>query len=281
MTTGGRTVPVRDLRERCYRVIFEADTPAGRAYDILLLVTIALSVVGVMLASVRSIREAHGTLLLVLEWLFTAAFTVEYGVRLWCARSRSRYALSFFGCVDLLGVIPTYLSLLLQGSRFLVAIRFLRMLRIFRVLNLSSYMGESRVLMAGLRASGRRITVFLMAVATLVVVLGSLMYVIEGEANGFTSIPIGIYWAVVTLTTVGYGDISPQTPLGQLVAAVIMILGYCIIVVPTGIVSVEMTKSEWGGPGQVCAACGVRENDRSARFCRRCGAALAGPKPRR
>lgn len=272
-------------RERLRRIIFEADTPAGKAYDVALLVVITLSVAGVMLDSVARIRGGYGRVLTTLEWAFTLLLTIDYLVRLWCVGRPLRYALSFFGIVDLLGVIPTYLGLIVRGSRYLVAIRFLRVLRVFRVLNLSSYLAEYRVLTHALTASRRRILVFLFVVLTLVVVLGSLMYVIEGEKHGFTSIPVSIYWAIVTLTTVGYGDISPATPLGRAIAAVIMIIGYSIIVVPTGIVSVEMARATDTGRMPVpranrgdatCPSCGLDRHDPDAVHCKRCGGKLAG-----
>jgi voltage-gated potassium channel len=272
MQDGGQQGP-ESPRQRLRRIIFEADTPAGKAYDVALLVVITLSVAGVMLDSVARIRGGYGRALTTIEWVFTFLLTMDYVVRLWCVGRPLRYALSFFGIVDLLGVIPTYLGLLVRGSRYLVAIRFLRVLRVFRVLNLSSYLAEYRVLTHALMASRRRIAVFLFVVMTLVVVLGSLMYVVEGEENGFTSIPVSIYWAIVTLTTVGYGDISPATPFGRAIAAVIMIIGYSIIVVPTGIVSVEMSRAaDTGSP--VCPSCGLERHDGDAAFCKRCGGRL-------
>ncbi len=233
-----------------------------------------------MLDSVSSIQKVHGELLRFLEWCFTLLFTVEYGVRLWCVGRPAKYARSFFGVVDFLGVIPTYLSLLVHTSRFLIVIRFLRVLRVFRVLKLSSYEQESRMFIQALKASRRRIAVFLFAVMTLVMILGSLMYVIESTSvhgsPGFTSIPKSIYWAIVTLTTVGYGDISPATPLGQTIAAMLMILGYSIIVVPTGIVSVEVSQAITGKKNntQVCPVCVAEGHDDDAVYCKYCGAKL-------
>lgn len=243
-------------REKLQRIIFEADTPAGRRYDTLLIMTVVISVLCVLLDSVTSINVRHGHGLYVVEWIFTILFTIDYVTRLACVKRPLRYALSFFGIVDLLGVIPTYLGLIFPEGRYLVTIRFLRVLRVFRVFKLVAYLEEARAMGAALRASAKKITVFLVGVLTMVVVLGSLMYVIEGAQpeTGFTSIPRSIYWAIVTLTTVGYGDISPGTPAGQALAAVIMILGYSIIVVPTGIVTVEMAgRSNRGGP---CPHCG-------------------------
>jgi len=270
-------------KSRVHEIIFEADTPAGKLYDVLLLVAISLSVLVVMLASVSSIEGVHGEALYVLEWCFTLLFTIEYFVRLWCVGKPAKYARSFFGVVDFLGFIPTYLSFLFgmfHISRFLVVIRFLRVLRVFRVLKLSSYEKENRMFVRAWKSSRRRIEVFLFALMTIVVVLGSLMYVIENMAadstSGFTSIPKSIYWAIVTLTTVGYGDISPATPLGQSLAALLMILGYSIIIVPTGIVSVEVAQEVIGRKNntQVCPECVAEGHDNDAVYCKYCGAKL-------
>jgi voltage-gated potassium channel len=262
------------LQARLHEIIFEAETPAGKLYDVALILCITVSVIVVMLDSVGPIRERHPSLLYGIEWFFTLLFTAEYIVRLRCVGRPLRYATSFFGVVDLLGVIPTYLSLLVAGTHYLSAIRFLRVLRTFRVLKLSSYQDESQILWQGLKASHRRITVFLFTVLALVVVLGSLMYVIEGADNGFTSIPRSIYWAIVTLTTVGYGDISPQTAVGQALAALIMILGYSIIVVPTGIVSVAMADAARHRNTQTCPQCSAEGHDTDATHCKYCGSLL-------
>jgi voltage-gated potassium channel len=262
-------------RKRLHEIIFEAETPAGKRYDIALILCITASVIVVMLDSVASIRDSHGSLLYGIEWFFTILFTIEYATRLICVGSQLKYATSFFGIVDLLGVIPTYLSLLIPGSHYLSAIRFLRVLRTFRVLKLSSYQDESQILWQALKASHRRITVFLFAVLTVVVVVGSLMYVVEGADNGFTSIPRSIYWAIVTLTTVGYGDVSPGTPLGQALAAIVMILGYSIIVIPTGIVSVAVAdESRKRRNTQTCPECSAEGHDEDAVHCKYCGARL-------
>jgi voltage-gated potassium channel len=256
-------------------VIFEADTPAGKLFDIVLIVCIALSVAAVMLDSIGAVQASHGDLLTIVEWIFTLLFSIEYLLRLACVGRSMRYASSFFGVVDLLAVIPTYLSLLLPGSHYLVVIRVLRVLRIFRVLKLVQYLNEAQMLLRAVRASRRKIAVFLMSVGPLVIILGSLIYLIEGEANGFTSIPRSIYWAIVTLTTVGYGDISPKTDLGQALAAVAMILGYSIIAVPTGIVTVELTRAAKGGASsQSCSNCSLEGHDEDAIYCKYCGAKL-------
>ncbi len=266
-----------NIKARLNTIIFGADTPLGRAYDIGLLAVIGASVLMVMLDSVASLHAEYGRFFYALEWGFTVFFTLEYLARLWCGENATRYAFSFFGVVDVLGVIPTYLGLLFHSSRYLVAIRFLRMLRVFRVLKLSSYEGELRAMSTALKASSRRILVFLFFVLTMVVVLGALMYVIEGEVNGFTSIPTSIYWAIVTLTTVGYGDISPGTPLGQTIAAILMILGYSIIVVPTGIVSVEAARCAQPADIRPCPACRRTGHDTDATHCKFCGSRLDVP----
>ena len=277
------TNPVRHQdprRELLYEVIFEADTPAGKAFDILLLISITASVLIVLLDSVASIHAVYGSYLKTAEWIFTALFTLEYGLRIYCARKARGYIFSFYGIVDLLAVLPTYFEILFRGSHYLIVIRVLRVLRIFRVLKVAQYMGESSMLLAALRGSRRKISIFLFFVMTLVIILGSLMYLIEGPEHGFTSIPVGIYWAIVTLTTVGYGDISPQTPAGQLLASFIMLLGYAIIAVPTGIVSVEMHKADFSsreeksGVKRYCSDCHKVDWDPDARFCKYCGAEL-------
>ena len=265
---------VKTSKDRVHAIVFDSDTGPGRAYDLSLLGLIACSVVMVMLDSVVSLHDAHGDLFFACEWGFTLLFTIDYGIRLWCSDRPLRYAFSFYGIVDFLGMMPTYLSLIFRGGRYLVAIRFLRMLRVFRVLALSSYEGELRDMRAALHASRRRIVVFLLFVLTLVVLLGTLMYVIEGGQNGFTSIPASIYWAIVTLTTVGYGDISPGTPPGQAVAALLMIMGYSLIVVPTGIVSVEAARVGRQQAGPACPGCRRTGHEGDAAFCRFCGAAL-------
>jgi voltage-gated potassium channel len=267
--------PRAGLRARLHEIIFEADTRAGRLFDLALIWSILLSVAAVMLDSVRSIREAHGPLLTGVEWFFTILFTLEYLLRLSCIGRPWRYATSFFGIVDLLAIVPTYLSLLLPGSQYLLVIRILRVLRIFRVLKLVRFLQEANIMARALRASLRKIAVFFSTVLALVVVFGSVMYLIEGEANGFTSIPRSIYWAIVTLTTVGYGDISPNTSIGQAIAAVVMVLGFAIIAVPTGIVTSELTRtSPRAVSTQVCPQCSAEGHDVGARYCKSCGGKL-------
>ncbi|MEQ8820343.1 MAG: ion transporter [Sumerlaeia bacterium] len=241
-----RVVPTEDapLRERVGHIIFTHDTRLARLFDVVLLWAILGSILAVILESVPGLRQRHGMLLLTIEWFFTALFSVEYGLRLWTARRRLRYARSFFGIVDLLSILPTYLSLLFPGAQSLLVIRSLRLLRVFRILKLGRFFSESRVLMEALRTSRPKITVFLMSVLTVVLIMGAAMYFIEGPENGFTSIPLSMYWAIVTLTTVGYGDISPQTPWGQALSSLVMLIGYAIIAIPTGIVSVELARAD-------------------------------------
>jgi voltage-gated potassium channel len=265
----------QQFKNRLYVVIFEADTPGGKLFDVLLFVAIMASVLLTMLQSVQSVRESTGNLLFYINAGFTLLFTVEYALRLYCARNTIRYARSFFGVVDLLAVLPFYVGLLVPGTRFLDVIKVLRMLRIFRVLKMAQYVGEADLLMNALVASRRKIGIFIVAVLTIVVILGSLMYVIEGEANGFSSIPRSVYWAIVTLTTVGYGDISPQTNLGQALAAVIMIIGYSIIAVPTGIITAELGLSAGQQKNaRLCKGCGSDRHDADAKHCKNCGASL-------
>lgn len=262
-------------RRRLHEVIFESDTPAGRAFDVGLLVAIVLSTVVVILESVRSLREAHGAAFLAFEWAVTALFTVEYGLRLLCVGRPLRYATSFYGLVDLCAIVPTYLRLLVPGSQYLLIVRALRLLRVFRVLKLAEFLQEARVLREALRASRRKIGVFLFTVMTAVAVVGALMYVVEGEEHGFVDIPTSMYWAIVTLTTVGYGDLAPQTPLGKLLASAVMLLGYGVLAVPTGIVTVELSRASRGPVSrQACPACGRDGHDADAAHCKFCGARL-------
>lgn len=263
-------------RVRLHEVIFEADTPSGKLFDELLIVSILVSVAAVMLDSIAAVRAHYGGLLYGIEWFFTLLFTIEYVLRLSCVGRPLKYATSFYGVVDLLAIVPTYLSLVLAGSHYLLVIRILRILRVFRILKLVNYLGEAHLLMQALRASRRKIAVFLYTVLTLVVIFGSLMYLIEGPENGFTSIPRSIYWAIVTLTTVGYGQVAPQTPIGQFLASIVMILGYGIIAVPTGIVTVEMSQafSNSKVSTQSCPECSAEGHEADAVHCKYCGAKL-------
>jgi voltage-gated potassium channel len=269
--------PADSWRERLRVVIHESDTPAGRAFDVALLLAITASVVAVMLESVPSIRTRYGAELYAVEWLFTALFSVEYALRLATVPHPWRYARSFFGVVDLLAVLPTYASLFFPGAQQLLVIRGLRLLRVFRIFKLGHFVREGNLLRTALATSRHKITVFLGTVVILVVILGTAMYLIEGEEHGFTSIPISIYWAVVTMTTVGYGDLAPKTVAGKLLATVVMILGYSIIAVPTGIVTAEIVESTAAARrrgARACPACGSVDHDADARFCKICGASL-------
>ena len=236
--------PSTPWRARLHEIIYEADTPAGKAFDVALIVLILISVLVVMLESIRTIGVQYGALLRQIEWTLTVVFTLEYILRLICVGRPLRYMRSMFGLVDVLAVLPTYLSLLLPGTQSLIVVRFLRLLRIFRVFKLAEYLNEAQLLQEALAASRRKITVFFTAVITLVVIIGAVMYLVEGERSGFTSIPRSVYWTIVTLTTVGYGDIAPKTPLGQFLASIVMLMGYTIIAVPTGIVTAEISRGK-------------------------------------
>jgi len=273
--TAPESEPIPHWRHRLHEIIFEADTPAGKAFDVILLWAILLSVTAVLLESVASIRQVHGVQLRLAEWTFTVLFSLEYLLRLATVGRPARYAFSLFGVIDLLAIVPTYLSLVLPGAQSLLVIRALRLLRVFRVLKLAHFLGEARQLRSALTASVRKVTVFLFTVLTLVVIIGSTMYLMEGPKNGFTSIPTSIYWAIVTMTTVGYGDIAPQTVLGKMLASAVMIIGYAIIAVPTGIVSVELAQAKRVEMNtQVCTQCAREGHDTDAHHCKYCGAAL-------
>ena len=267
--------PVSGWRLRLRRIMFESETPAGRRFALVLIFTIILSVLTVMLDSVDAVRNAHGDLLYVLEWFFTLVFTLEYILRLVCAERRLRYATSFFGIVDLLAILPTYIDVLLPGSHYLVVIRVLRVLRVFRVLKLVQYLAAARMMLRAIQSSYRKVAVFVLTVMTAVVILGSLMYVIETPENGFTSIPRSIYWAIVTITTVGYGDISPKTAPGQMLATIVMLLGFSIIAVPTGILSVEISQAmRIRGGARSCLGCNAEIREPDAKYCQYCGTEL-------
>jgi len=265
------------FREELRRIIFKSGRWDEKTFDIFLIVVICISVIAVMLESVPSIDLKIHRALYLLEWVITILFTVEYILRLYVSSQPVRYAKSFFGIVDLLSILPTYLDLFFPGAHYLALLRVLRVLRIFRILKLVKYVGEANVLIRALRSGARKIAVFIFWVLVLVMVLGSLMYLIEGEEHGFTSIPKSVYWAIVTLTTVGYGDISPQTPLGQFVASIVMIVGYGIIAVPTAIVTAEMTHPQ-PPKGKTkdtrCAACGWSDHASDAIHCKICGERL-------
>jgi len=267
-------VPTTPIRERLYHIIFEAETPAGKAFDIVLIVSILLSVLAVMLDSVSSYRAAYGGWFYAAEWFFTILFTIEYVLRLATIRKPHVYAFSFYGIVDLLAILPTYLSLLLPGTQYLLTIRILRVLRVFRVLKIVQYMGDSDLLARALWNSRRKILIFMFTVLLLTVIIGSLIYVIEGEEHGYDNIFVSIYWTIVTITTVGYGDIAPQTAAGKTLASIAMIVGYGIIAVPTGIVTVELSQALRAEPAKRCQKCGLKGHDADAAYCRKCGSAL-------
>lgn len=264
----------RGPREHWREIIFEAETPEGRRFDVVVLCIIGLSIVAVMLESVPEIDARIGGALYVLEWIFTGIFTLEYAARLWTSRHAWRYARSFFGVVDLLSILPSFIGLLVPGGQALMVIRVLRLLRVFRVLKMVRHVRGATVLMRALYASRAKITVFFVSLATIALIAGSLMYLVEGKAGGFTSIPVGVYWAVVTITTLGFGDITPTTPLGQLLTSLLALTGYAIIAVPTGIVSAEMFRQDGDQSSDACPSCGVHGHLPDARFCRRCGAPM-------
>ncbi len=272
--------PLTPWREKLRVIIFEADTPAGKAFYVGLLVAILLSVLAVMLDSVTTLRSSHGVLLDRAEWAFTLLFSVEYALRLTCSPRPLHYARSFFGVVDLLAILPTYLSLLFPGAESMAVIRGLRLLRIFRVFKLGQFLGEASLLRNALASSRHKITVFLGTIAILVTILGAAMYLIEGEEHGFTSIPAAIYWSIVTMTTVGYGDMAPVTVSGKVLASIVMILGYSIIAVPTGIVTAEIVETAAAArriTTRSCPNCLSEGHDRDAAYCKDCGASLKVP----
>ncbi|BCL76090.1 ion transporter [Jeongeupia sp. HS-3] len=269
-------------QRRLYTIIFEADTPAGKCFDVCLLVAIVLSVLTVVLDSVASIRAQWGGVFTALEWGFTLLFTAEYIVRIACVARPWRYITSPLGLIDLLSILPTYMGLFLPQSIYLTDIRVLRLLRVFRVLKLAGYLNASSAITQALAASRRKIMIFIYVMLMMAIVLGTLMFVIEGEANGFTSIPRGIYWAIVTLTTLGYGDLTPKTGLGQGLAALVTLMGYGILAVPTGIVSAEFARVRDDEKQLLrrCGACDSADHDGDARFCKACGSNLPAATPR-
>jgi voltage-gated potassium channel len=267
--------PESAWRGKLHEVIFEAETPAGKAFDIVLILSITLSIITVFLDSVQSLHTQYGQTLYRIEWFFTILFSIEYIFRMISVRKPWKYITSFFGIVDLISIVPTYISLFLPGSQYLMTVRILRLLRVFRVLKLTEYLLEMRTITLALRASMKKIGVFLFAVLAVVVIIGSMMYMIEGEVNGFSDIPTSIYWSIVTLTTVGYGDISPQTAVGKILASLVMILGYGIIAVPTGIVTVEISQATKRAVNtNVCPSCSLEGHDVDAKYCKYCGEKL-------
>lgn len=272
--------PEHSWRTSLYEVIFENDTPTGKVFDIVLLWSIVLSVAAVMLESVKPIRDDYGRILYDVEWGFTILFTIEYAVRIICVRRPWLYIRSFYGVVDLLSILPTYIILFVGGSHAMIVIRALRLLRVFRIFKLMRYVGEASVLMQALRASWPKIAVFLLSVLSIALIVGSLMYLVEGAQpdTGYTSIPTSIYWTIVTMTTVGYGDITPQTVVGKIIASTVMIIGYGIIAVPTGIVTAELSFASYRQrvTTQVCSNCQHEGHDSDAKHCKSCGESLRG-----
>ncbi|MGE4287465.1 MAG: ion transporter [Salinivirgaceae bacterium] len=265
------------MKQRLYKIIFEADTRSGKQFDVVIIVLILLSILAVILESVSSIKETFGVYLKAFEWLVTFLFTLEYFVRIWIVSKPRKFIFSFFGIIDLLAFLPTYLDLFISGAHGLMVIRALRLLRIFRVLKLNRYTSEGNLIAKALRASRFKISVFLYAVLMIVIILGAAMYLVEGPENGYQSIPKSMYWVIVTITTVGYGDITPQTVIGQFLASFIMILGYAIIAVPTGIVTAEMGRvhqNEHRKSIRVCKRCLKEGHETDALFCSKCGATL-------
>lgn len=261
------------IRKKINTIIFGSDTFLGKLFDIVLIWCILISVGVVMLDSIAELSARFGEYFVIAEWVFTTLFTIEYLLRLASVNKPLNYATSFFGVIDLLAIVPTYAGLFFPSGKYLVVIRVLRVLRVFRVLKFVQYIGEADMLIKALAASRRKITVFIFSVLAVVIVIGSIMYIIEGEGSGFTSIPKGIYWAIVTMTTVGYGDIAPVTVMGQTLASVVMILGYGIIAIPTGIMTVEYSKvaGQVGKNLKHCPGCGYENHDEDAVFCKKCG----------
>lgn len=267
------------LKDKLYITVFESATPGGRAFDVALLWLIMLSIVLICIESLPSMKNMYANYLFYCEWVITVLFTIEYVIRIFVVKNRKKYIGSFFGIVDLLAILPTYLSIFFPGTQFALVLRIFRLLRVFRILKLGKYIGESYSLLNSLKASRYKIIVFLEAVLVVVIIVGTLMYLIEGEASGFTSIPESIYWAIVTLTTVGFGDITPVTPLGRAVASLLMLLGYGVIAVPTGIVSAELARSRPNkAHKRVCPDCEKVIEDNDAKFCKYCGEELLDKK---
>jgi len=269
--------PKSGWRRKLFTIIFEADTPAGKAFDVALIIAILLSVFAVVIDSVEAVSLRQGTLLNALEWVFTILFTIEYVARLSCVEHPMRYARSFYGVVDLVAILPTYLAVFFPETAAFIDVRILRLLRVLRIFKLTAYLTELNLLREALAASRRKIFVFLSVVVMIVLIIGTLMYVIEGPRNGFTSIPFAIYWALSTISTVGYGDIVPKTDIGRALASVMMLIGWGILAVPTGIVTAEMTAQRFRsrlGAADRCHACNAGEHDDDAVFCRICGTRL-------
>jgi voltage-gated potassium channel len=264
---------LRPWQARLHEVIYESETKAGRTFDIILLICILASIIVVMLDSVQTLKARFGRVFYVLEWFFTIVFTIEYILRLICIKRPQKYVFSVLGVIDLLAIIPSYLSIVISGAQSLLVLRALRLLRIFRIFRLVHFLSEMQFLSHAVKNSLRKISIFILVVLTTVVILGSIIYLVEGEEHGFTSIPQSVYWAIVTITTVGYGDIAPATPLGQLIASFIMLLGYGIIAVPTGIITTEMAIAARSKrqSNEACPSCAREGHDEDAKFCKFCG----------
>lgn len=264
-------------KKRLYEIIFEADTRAGKAFDVTVIALILISILLVMVDSIATIHEKYTVVLYTAEWVITGIFLIEYILRIYVLDKPFRYIFSFFGIIDLLAILPNFIGLIFAGSQSLMVIRAVRLIRIFRIFKLSRYTSAGRTLAIALYRSREKIFMFIIVILTLVVIFGTIMYLIEGEANGFTSIPLSIYWAIVTLTTVGYGDISPVTGMGQFIASIVMIMGYAIIAVPTGIITSEMMRMPAGNNTQVCSKCLFDRHDDDAMYCKHCGTPLDKP----
>lgn len=273
----GTTSSVYDVKglnrkQRWHEIIFGSNTREGKNFDIALLWAILISICVVMLSSIGTLDHDYGKLLINIEWFFTILFSIEYIVRVYVSEKPRSYIMSFWGIIDLISTIPTYLALFIEGPQYLLMIRILRLLRVFRILSLKRYSVEARSLGRSMQASGAKITVFFAIILILVILMGTLMYIVEGPDNGFVSIPFSIYWAIVTITTVGYGDVTPSTVLGQILSSALMIIGYAVIAVPTGIVSVGIAQQTKNN--QACSSCGNKDNDEDASFCKKCGSDL-------
>ena len=266
----------QEWKGKLYKVIFESDTPAGKLFDIILIIMILFSVIVVMADSIESLRSEYGKLFIFLEWFFTILFTAEYILRIISVNKKRNYVLSFYGIIDFLAVIPTYISLIIPGTQFLLIIRSFRLLRLFRVLKMVRYIEGSSIILRALRASSPKIIVFLFTVFSVTVIAGAVMYIVEGPENGFANIPESMYWAIVTISTVGYGDISPQTPLGKAISSIMMIFAYGILAVPTGIVTYEIAQSATPKKDgmKTCKICGSEDNSPDAKYCKKCGERL-------
>jgi len=265
----------KKLQKRLFEIVFESDTKAGKIFDITILCLILLSILTVLLESIPGLRNTYKEHFIKLEWIFTFLFTLEYFLRIYVSSSRRGYIFSFYGIIDFLSILPAFMGLIIVGARSLIVIRALRLLRIFRIFKINRYLNAGEVLVKALRGSREKIGVFLFTLLNIIILIGTMMYLIEGEKYGFTSIPKSIYWTIVTMTTVGYGDLTPATPLGQFLSSILMIIGYAIIAVPTGIITVELTKAHnQKVSGQVCPRCMYEGHDADATFCKNCGAQL-------